>query len=163
MAGQRITLAAITGAHGITGEVKLKCFTDDLSRFTTLDAKGRTLTLKSVRVQPNGVVARFAEITDRNAAEALRGTQLTVDRAALPMPDADEVYHTDLIGLRVATPDGASVGRVVDVVNYGAGDLIEIEREAGKRFLAPYRDVAVLAVDIAAGTLTLDPAFAAED
>jgi 16S rRNA processing protein RimM len=132
-----VTLAAVIGAHGIAGEVRLKLFTDDLARYPTLVANGRTLTLKSVRPGPNGAVARFAEVSDRTAAEALRGTPLAVPRAALPPLDEGEYYHADLIGTAAVSTGGEALGRVVDVVDYGAGDLIEIERADGRRFLVP--------------------------
>lgn len=143
---RRVTLAAISGAHGIAGEVRLKLFTDDaagLKQYKSFDAGGRTLTLLSARPGPNGAVARFAEVNDRNAAEALRGTALTVQRSALPPLDDGEYYHADLIGLRCETPDGAMVGTVVAIENYGAGDVIEIERSDGRRFMAPMRPEAV--------------------
>lgn len=134
-----VVLAAVIGAHGISGEVRLKLFTDDLARYPSLIAGGRTLTLKSVRLGPNGAAARFAEVTDRNAAEALRGTQLAVLRASLPDLGDDEYYHADLIGELAVSTTGETLGRVVDVMDYGAGDLIEIEREDGRRFLVPVK------------------------
>lgn len=94
-----VTLAAIIGAHGIKGEVRLKLFTDDLAPYTTLHAGDRAFTLKSVRPGSNGAVARFAEIADRDQAEALRGVALTVPRSALPPLGEGEYYHVDLIGL----------------------------------------------------------------
>lgn len=136
-----ITLAVAIGAHGVAGEVRLKVFADDLSAFTAFN--GGSLTLKSLRHGNNGAIARFAEIKDRNAAEALRGTELTVPRDTLPPLGEDEYYHADLIGLPVETPEGAAVGRVVLVENFGAGDVLEIERADGKRFMVPMRPEAV--------------------
>ncbi len=132
-----VTLAAITGAHGIGGEVKLKLFTDDLAPYRSFN--GGTLTLKSLR----GLIARFAEIPDRTAAESMRGTALTVPRSALPPLDEGEYYHADLIGLPCVTPDGAPLGEVVSVENFGAGDVIEIARPDGKTFMIPMRADAV--------------------
>ncbi|WP_454882784.1 ribosome maturation factor RimM [Sphingomonas oryzagri] len=134
-----VVLAAVIGAHGITGEVRLKLFTDDLARYPSLVAGGRTFTLKSVRPGPNGAVARFAEVADRNAAEALRGTQFAVPRASLPDLGDDEYYHADLIGEACHSTTGEALGRVIDVMDYGAGDLIEIERPDGRRFLVPVK------------------------
>ena len=139
----RVTLAAIAGAHGLGGEVRLKLFTEDLSRYKVLDAAGRTLTLVKLRPGPNGAVARFAEIADRTAAEAMRGTALTIGRDELPPLDEGEYYHADLIGLPCASTDGASIGTVVAVENFGAGDVIEIEKPDGKRFMVPMRAPAV--------------------
>ena len=143
MSDRPVTLAVIIGAHGVTGEVRLKLFTEDLKPYPALDAAGRTLTLKSIRPGPNGAVARFAEIPDRNAAEALRGTQLTVPRAALPPLGEGEYYHADLIGQPCHSTEGEALGTVVLIENFGAGDVIEIERSDGKRFMVPMRPEAV--------------------
>ncbi|WP_375391495.1 ribosome maturation factor RimM [uncultured Sphingomonas sp.] len=146
-----MTLAAVVGAHGIGGEVKLRLFTDDLARYSPFN--DGTLTLAALR----GNIARFAEVRDRTAAEALRGTTLTVARAALPPLGDGEYYHTDLIGLPVVTPDGAAVGRVVAIENFGAGDVIEIERSTGNRFMAPLQPIAV--PEWTAERLVIDPAW----
>jgi len=138
-----VTLAVIIGAHGVTGEVRLKLFTEDLKPYPALDAAGRTLTLKSIRPGPNGAVARFTEIPDRNTAEALRGTELTVPRSALPPLAEGEYYHADLIGLPCLSTEGETLGTVVLIENFGAGDVIEIERPDGKRFMVPMRLEAV--------------------
>ncbi len=137
MSEKSVTLAAVVGAHGIQGELRLKLFTDDLAHYPRLQAGATTLTLKSVRPGPNGAVARFAEVTDRTAAEALRGTPLTIPRDALPPLAEGEYYHADLLDSQAVSTDGAALGRIVAVENYGAGDLIEIERPDGKRFLVP--------------------------
>lgn len=157
-ADRPVTLAAIIGAHGVTGEVRLKLFgegPESLKRYKTLHAAGATLTLKSVRPGPNGAVARFAEIADRTAAEALRGTELTVPRSALPPLEAGEYYHVDLIGLPcVVDAAGDAVGTVVAVENFGAGDILEIEKPAGKRFMVP-----IHAARIEPERAVIDPAF----
>ncbi|MBT2187750.1 ribosome maturation factor RimM [Sphingobium nicotianae] len=135
-----VTLAAIIGAHGVTGELRLKLFgegPDSLKRYKSFDAGGQTLTLKTVRDGPNGAVARFAEVADRNAAEALRGTPLTVPRSALPPLEEGEYYHVDLIGLPCVMDAGSGIGVIVAVENFGAGDIIEIEKPDGKRFMVP--------------------------
>jgi 16S rRNA processing protein RimM len=135
-----VTLAAIIGAHGVTGELRLKLFgegPESLKRYSSFDAGGRVLTLKSVRAGPNGAVARFAEVADRNAAEALRGTELTVPRSALPPLEPGEFYHFDLIGLACVADGDAPVGTVVAVENFGAGDILEIQKLDGKRFMVP--------------------------
>lgn len=139
-------LAAVIGAHGVAGEVRLKVFADDLSPYKNFN--GGSLTLRSLRPTPQGAIARFAQVPDRNAAEALRGTELTVPRDALPPLGEGEYYHSDLLGLSVETPDGAAIGRVVAIDNFGAGDVIEIEKapfdeKAGKRFMVPMRPEAV--------------------
>lgn len=146
MAGGRpVTLAAVTGAHGVTGEVRLKLFgegVDALKRHKAFN--DGALTLARLRDDgKGGAIARFAEVADRNAAEALRGTALTVPRSALPPLAPGEYYHADLVGLAAVSTSGAALGVSVAVENYGAGDLIEIERPDGTRFMVPMRDEAV--------------------
>ena len=141
VAGRSVTLAAVIGAHGIAGEVRLKVFADDLSAHRSFN--GGALTLESLRVGSNGAIARFAEVADRNAAEALRGTELRVPRETLPPLAEGEYYHADLMGLPVVAEDGVAIGTVVAIDNYGAGDVIEIERAAGTRFMVPMTPQAV--------------------
>lgn len=163
-AGRTIALGVITGAQGLQGEVRLKPFTDDpkgLERYKTVQAGNRTLTLTRVRVQPNGVVVRFSEITDRNAAEALRGVELSVPREALPPAEEGEFYQVDLIGLAVVSPEGEEIGEVVAVPNYGSTDLLEIRTKEGKTHLVPFIDDAVPSVDDEAGRIIVDPRFLA--
>ncbi len=141
-----VTLAAIAGAHGVRGEVRLKLFgegAEALRAFSVFDAGASKLTLKSVRPANQGAVATFAEITDRSAAEALRGTVLTVPRSALPPLGEGEYYHHDLLGLPCVSTDGRTVGEVVAVENFGAGDILEIAKLDGKRFMVPMNDKAV--------------------
>ena len=130
--------------------MKLKVFADDLSAFTFFN--NGALTLTSLR----GAIARFAEVRDRTAAEALRGTELTVPRDALPPLGEGEYYHADLLGLAVVTDDGEAVGHIVAVDNFGAGDVIEIERDGGKRFMAPMS----AAIEWDEQRLVLEAAFA---
>ena len=131
-----VVLAAVAGAHGVAGEVRLKIFADDLSAFARFNAG--TLTLTGLR---DGSIARFAEIRDRTAAERLRGMLLTVMRDDLPALPDGEYYHADLIGLVAVTDAGDAAGRVVAVENFGAGDVIEIERPDAKRFMVPIQAV----------------------
>ena len=141
-----VTLAAAAGAHGIRGEVRLKLFAesvDSLSRHPVFRAGSRVLTLTSVRAAAGGAVAAFAEVSDRNAAEALRGTTLTVPREALPPLAEGEYYHADLIGLAVVTTDGAAAGSIVAVENFGAGDILDIELAGGRRVMVPLTPEAV--------------------
>jgi 16S rRNA processing protein RimM len=146
LAGDKpVTLAAIAGAHGVTGEVRLKLFgegVESLKRFRAFNESA--LTLSKLRDDgKGGAIARFAEVTDRNAAEALRGTLLTVPRSALPPLGEGEYYHADLIGLVAISTDGAELGDVIAVENFGAGDVIEVRRPTGKTFMVPMRAEAV--------------------
>ena len=136
-----VTLAVVIGAHGINGQVRLKVFAEDFGSYQRFN--GGTLTLKASQAGNNGMIARFAEIGDRNAAEALRGTELTVPRAMLPPLADGEYYHADLLGLPAVSTDGIALGRVVLVENFGAGDVLEIERPDGKRFMVPMNADAV--------------------
>ena len=159
-ANRPVTLAAIAGAHGVRGEVRLKLFgdgADALRAFSVFEAGDRKLTLKSVRPANQGAVATFVEITDRGAAETLRGTLLTVPRSALPALGEGEYYHHDLLGLPCVSTDGAAIGHVAAVENFGAGDILEIEKPGGKRFMVPMNARAVPAWN--ADGVTVEAAF----
>jgi 16S rRNA processing protein RimM len=133
-----VTLAAVAGAHGVTGEVRLKLFAESLDSLKRHKSyNGGTLTLKSLRAHKGGAIARFAEITDRNAAEALRGQLLTIPRLDLPPLAEGEYYHSDLIGLACVSTDGTELGTCIAVENFGAGDILEIEKPDKKRFMVP--------------------------
>ncbi len=138
-----VTLAVIIGAHGVAGELRLKLFTEDVDSFKAHKSFNEgALTLKSIRAG-NNIIARFAEITDRNGAEGARGTELTVPRTALPPLADGEYYHADLIGLPCVSTDGEALGHCVAVENFGAGDVLEIERPDKKRFMVPMNAEAV--------------------
>ncbi len=158
-AGRPVVLAAVAGAHGISGEVRLKLFTaspEGLKVHKTFEAGGRTLTLKALRPGPQGAVARFAEVGDRTAAEGLRGTLLTVPRESLPpLPDGEYYWH-DLVGLKVVSPAGEPLGEVVAVENFGASDLIEVQKADGAKVLVPLIPAAVPEV---ADPLVIDEAW----
>ena len=161
MAEADIILAAITGAHGIGGEVRLKLFAEDaesLQRHKAVQVGGRTLTLKSVKAGGGAPIARFAEISDRSAAEALRGQTIAVPRAALPQLEEGEYYHADLIGLRCENLEGEALGTVLAVENFGAGDVIEIEKSDGRRTMVPFREGVA---DLVGGKIVIDPIFLA--
>jgi len=144
LAHRPVTLAVVIGAHGVTGEVRLKLFAEALESLTSHKSfNGGALTLKSLRHGSNGAIARFVEVSDRNAAEALRGVELTVPREALPPLGEDEYYHADLIGLPCVSTEGEDLGKCVAVENFGAGDVLEIERPDGKRFMVPMKAEAV--------------------
>lgn len=159
MRDRPVTLAVIIGAHGVTGEVRLKLFAesvDSLKAHKTFN--DGALTLRSVRAG-NAIIARFAEIADRNAAEAMRGTELTVPRSALPPLGEGEYYHADLIGLPCVSTTGEALGTSIAVDNFGAGDVLEIERADGKRFMVPMNADAVSAWD--AARLVIDAIYIA--
>ncbi len=154
----RVTLAAVAGAHGVGGEVRLKLFAqglDSLKRHQKVRLGERELTLSSIRGGKLPVV-RFAEVGGRDAAEALRGQLLTVPRSALPPLEEGEYYHADLIGLPCVGPAGEPLGNVVAVENFGAGDILEIEQPGGRRVMVPFRPGTA---DLGDDAILVDPAF----
>ena len=161
MTSERIALAAVAGAHGVKGEVRLKLFADSaesLARHPALFVGGVERRLIDVREGGKTAVARFEGIADRSAAEALRGQLLEVERVALPPLEQGEYYHADMIGLPCFDRQGKEVGKVVAVENFGAGDLLEVERDDGRRSLIPFRDGIA---DLEDGRILLDPDFLA--
>jgi 16S rRNA processing protein RimM len=143
MTEQRVALAAVAGAHGVKGEVRLKLFSDSIASLTQHakvfvgDVERRLL---GVREGGKTAIARFEGISDRSAVEALRGQLIEVDRTDLPPLEEGEYYHSDLVGLTCVDCEGQAVGTVVSVANFGAGDLLEIELAKGRRSLIPFRD-----------------------
>jgi 16S rRNA processing protein RimM len=147
-----VLVGTITGAHGIRGEVKLRSFTADpaaIAAYSPLEtAKGAKIEIAKLRPQKDGFIAILKGVTDRNAAEALRGTELFVPRERLPEPEEDEVYVHDLIGLPVFLADGSRLGEIVEVADYGAGDLIDVKVEGRKdTVLIPFASQYVLEAD----------------
>jgi 16S rRNA processing protein RimM len=152
----RVLLGRIAGAHGIRGEVLIHTYTEapeSIGAYGALyDASGsRQLKIKVVRVTPKGVIARVAGVADRNAAEALKGIELYVERAQLPAAAEGEYYHADLVGLTAVDGEARTIGRIVSVQNFGAGDLLEIRLTgSSKTELVPFRDAFVPEVDLVA-------------
>ena len=158
---KRIVLAAVAGAHGVKGELRLKLFSDSvesLSRHAKLYVGDVERRLLSVRDGGKTAVARFDGIADRGAAEALRGSLVEVDREALPPLGEGEYYHADLVGLPAHDRDGATIGKVVAIENFGAGDLLEIELDGGKTSLIPFKPGIA---DLEDGRIVLDRKFLA--
>lgn len=158
---RRIALAAVAGAHGVKGELRLKLFSDSvesLARHETLYVGGVVRRLLSIRDSGKTAVARLDGINDRSAAEALRGALVEIDRSALPPLEEGEYYHADLIGLPAEDGEGNPVGTVAAVENYGAGDLLEIQRGGGKSSLIPFKEGIA---DLQDGRIVLDPEFLA--
>ena len=140
-----VTLAAIMGAHGVTGEVRLKLFGEGVASLKQHRSfNGGALMVDRLKDDgKGGAIARFAEVADRTAAEKLRGTELTVPRSALPALGEGEYYYADLIGLPAVSTSGEDLGTCVAVENFGAGDVLEIERPDKKRFMVPMKPEAV--------------------
>jgi len=161
---RRVCVAAFAGAHGVKGEARVKSFTADPADFTAygpLTAEGgRIFEFQVVREQKPGLfIVRAAQIASREDAAALSGEKLYAPREALPEPDEGEFYYEDLVGLRVEDETGVPLGRVKAVVNYGAGDLIEIIDIPGVKGarLLPFTKDTVPVIDLAAGRVTAAP------
>jgi 16S rRNA processing protein RimM len=161
-------VAQIGAPHGVRGGVRLRSFTEDpmaLTGYGPLEAEdgSRAFELEALRPAKSALVARFAGVTNRDAAAELRNLKLYVPRARLPEPEDETYYHRDLIGLTAVDPDGAVLGTVSAMQNFGAGDLIEIAPAAGgPSVLLPFTKAFVPVVDIPGGravieTLVLEP------
>ena len=160
----RICVAAVAGAHGVKGLVRLKPFTEvpeDCVAYGPLSSAdgSRTYAVKLMGQVKAMLLARMEGVTDRNQAEALRGTRLYVPRDVLPAPaDEDEFYHADLVGLAAMLADGTEIGKVGSIYDFGAGTLLElIHTVTGKPLLIPFTREAVPEIDIAGGKVVIDP------
>lgn len=165
----KLLMGRIGAAHGIKGEVRIQSFTEDpmaLAGYGPLatNRPGLTVTITAARANGSMLVARLEGIGDRNAAEQLNGVELYVDRALLPQPDdEDEFYHADLIGLRAQLQDGTTLGEVVALPNFGAGDLIEIrDPRSGDSYLYPFTRQVVPEIHLVQGYLVIEVPLDAE-
>ena len=131
----------------------------DIAAYGPLQSEdgARRFALKVRGTSRGAVLAQIDGVERREAAEALRGTRLYVPREALPETNEDEFYHADLIGLRARTANGETYGVVRGIYDYGAGDVIEIEREKARSILFPFTRDNVPEIDLAAGCLVVDP------
>jgi 16S rRNA processing protein RimM len=159
----RICMGIVGAPHGVRGAVRIKSFTDEaeaIGRYGALeDENGAQFTLRVIGgAKGDGmVIAMLSGVADRDRAETLRGLRLYVARAALPATAEDEFYHADLIGLAATLGDGTNLGKVIAVHDFGAGDVIEIDREAGQPVLVPFTRAVVPVVDLAGGRVVVDP------
>jgi len=161
---ERIRVARIGAAHGVRGEVKLWSFTEDpmaVTSYGALETKDgtRRFEIESLRPAKDHLVARIAGVADRDAAEALRNLELFVPRERLPeIEEADTFYYADLVGLAAVTADGATLGTVTVVHNFGAGDIIEIAPAAGGApLMLSFTEAAVPKVDLKAKRIVVVP------
>ncbi len=155
-------IGAVAGAHGVRGEVKIKSFTAEPAKIAAYgpveDESGTRRFKVKVRGLVRGlVIARIEGVEDRNAAEALRGLRLYVERNRLPKPKRGEWYLVDLVGLAAERTDGTKLGTVKAVQNYGAGDIVEVVTADGQSLLFPFTKRVVPEVDIEGGRLVVDP------
>lgn len=165
-----VLLGRLGAAHGVRGEIRLQSFTADPSAISSygplFDASGaRRFVIAALR--PLGkemFVARLKGVADRAGAEALTGVELYLPRAALPAPEEDEFYLADLEGLRAETCDGETLGVVIAVRNFGAGDLLEIRPPSGgETLLLPFTKAVVPIVDVAGGRVVAEPPLESEN
>ncbi|WP_394888132.1 ribosome maturation factor RimM [Mesorhizobium sp. AaZ16] len=156
-----VQVAVIGAPHGIKGELRVKTFTADplsLGDYGPLFTKdGRSFDITDIRPANTVVVVRFKQVRDRNAAEALTGTELFVDRSALPNEDDEgEFYHADLVGLTVKDETGTEIGKVTAVQNFGGGDILELAVGDRKGVLIPFTHAAVPLVELEGGYIGID-------
>lgn len=162
MAGRLILVGQAAGAFGVRGEIRITAHTAEpmsLLAYSPLrDADGRVaLTLTGGRPAKGGLIARAREVATREEGEALRGLRLYVERDSLPAANEDEYYLADLIGLKVRSRSGETLGVVKSAADFGAGDLLEIEPADGSpSWWTPFTRDAVPEVDIAGGWVMVD-------
>lgn len=161
---KRVLLGEIAGAHGIKGEIRIRTFTETQEAIAAYgpltDAAGtRAFVILSARATRTGAIARIEGVASREAAEALKGVELWVDRAALPEKEDDgSYYHADLIGLVAIGAGGAALGQVVAVHDFGAGDLLEVRpASGGPTVLVPFTEAIVPDIDLEAGWMLMLP------
>jgi len=164
MGEQKVCLGAIASPHGVRGMVRIKPFTEEPENIGAYGpvnlADGRRFTL-TVRSMAKGMVlATLDGITTREAAEELKGEQIFVDRNRLPQPEAEEIYHADLIGLEVMDPSIGVIGKITGIYDFGAGSMLEVRREKGKPVLLPFGNMSPITLETG-GTervsLNIDP------
>lgn len=155
-------MADIVGVHGIKGQVKLRLAGDNpkiLIKAPLFDAKGApSLTVTKISLHGSIHVAEIEGVSDRSAAEKLRGHKLYMPRDTLPkIKKKNTYYHADLIGLTAHHAEGHEMGKVIAVANFGAGDLLDIKPPRGNSFYIPFNNECVPDVDLEGGTVTIDP------
>jgi 16S rRNA processing protein RimM len=157
----QVCVARIGAAHGVRGAVKLWTFTEDpfaVTRYGPLSTKdgARAFEVAHAREGKGHLVATLKGVTSRNEAERLNGLELYVAREKLPTTDEDEYYHADLIGLAAVTTADQSLGKIVAIHNFGAGDIVEIAPPKGATLLLPFTNAVVPTVDIAGGRVVIE-------
>jgi 16S rRNA processing protein RimM len=160
--GRRVLMGLVLGAHGIKGAVRILSYAaapKDIASYGPLEDEsgGRKFSLTIVGQVRGAVLAAVEGIGDRDAAMALKGTKLYLERSALPAPAEGEFYWDDLVGLRAELTDGAALGEVVAVHDYGGGPSLEVRRETGAPVMVPFTNRVVPVVDLAAGKLVIEP------
>lgn len=165
----KILMGRIGAAHGIKGEVRITTFTGEPEAIASYgpletDRPGLAVTIEAARLNKTVLIARLKGVRDRAEAERLNGVSLFIDRSRLPEPeDEDDFYHADLIGLDARLDTGVSIGEVSALLNYGAGDLLEVrDPRSGDTFLYPFTKAVVPTIRIAEGFLVIAPPLDAD-
>ena len=159
-----VCVGVVTGVHGVRGALRIKSFTTDPVNVAAYGkvvvGKGQDSVAMRVTSQANdAVVVEMEGVSNRSAAEALKGKKLYVPRAALPAPEGDEYYHGDLVGLDVRSLEGTALGTIQAVHNYGAGDILDIRTADGSGIMLPFTHEAVPEVNLEAGYVVADPPY----
>ena len=170
-APDRLILMGVFGApQGVRGEVRVKSLTAEASAIgdygpLTDKDRMRAFTFDSLRpLKDDMLVARVAGLSTRDAAQALKGVEIFARRDQLPPPNEDEFYYDDLVGLEAVDGAGARLGRVVSLMNYGAGDVLEIApAQGGETLLLPFTKRVAPHIDFDAGRIVIAPPREVED
>ena len=160
MSETKVLLAQIGAPHGVKGEVRVKPFGDPdmLDQYGRLEnSNGDKFKIKRMRPQKAMLVVKFENVNTREEAEALNGVELFIDRSKLPEPDEDEFYVSDLVGMRAVTEDGKELGTVIDVPNFGAGDMLEIGKSRSNTSYFPFTREIVPEISFQDGTVVIIP------
>ena len=163
MTDTRVIVGSLGGSFGVKGEVRLKSFCADpaaIADYTPLyTEEGRAFAQVVLTGQlKNGFSAQVAGILTKEDADAMRNTSLYAERSVMPPIDDDEYYYADLIGMTVVNTGGTSLGKVKNVVDHGAGDLLEITPPmSSETIFLPFTQAAVPTVDLKSGKIVADP------
>jgi 16S rRNA processing protein RimM len=164
-APDRLILMGVFGApQGVRGEVRVKSLTGEPSAigvYGPLTNKGRSRSFAFESLRPlkdDMLVARLTGVSTREAAEALKGVEIFARRDQLPPPSEDEFYYDDLVGLEAVDAAGGRIGRVVSLMNHGAGDVLEIAPVGGgETLLLPFTKGVVTRIDFDDGRVVIEP------
>lgn len=157
-----VIVGGVAGAFGVKGEIRLKSYCANPADIETYDLVSedgtREYKVELTGSTKNGFTARMTGVTTKEQADALKGLQLCAERSKMPdLPD-DEFYYTDLIGLEVLDTGGTALGVVKNVVNHGAGDLLELHApRQTTTILLPFTKANVPTVDLGTGRIIADP------
>jgi 16S rRNA processing protein RimM len=170
-APDRLILMGVFGApQGVRGEIRVKSLTGEpsaIGAYGPLTNKGRTRAFAFESLRPlkdDMLAARIAGVSTREAAEALKNVEVFARRDQLPPPDEDEFYYDDLVGLEAVDVEGARFGRVISLMNHGAGDVLEIApADEGETLLLPFTKSVAPRIDFAAGRVVIEPPIEVED